>query len=122
MPEGPEVKAIKDVLESLEGKTLVRVTSQKEIEGMKNEFLPLKITKVWSYGKRIIFNFTTADGQLLHFFIFLGMTGKFLFPSAEVKKRYTRIEFELGQFIRSDSTDFFIVEEKFTFDDQRSFG
>lgn len=134
MPEGPEVKSITDALQPITGLSIFNIVCYKPIDGMKSELLPLKITKVWCYGKRIIFTLTPAsvnakasscgtaivtptgnkDGAELFLYIFLAQTGVFRF----VPGKHTRVTLGLGQDNSTKLSDLTYLY----FDDKRSMG
>jgi len=118
MPEGPEVRCITDGLQSFTGQSLICMKSKSEMKGMRSDFLPLRITKIWCYGKRIIFDLQTSNGQSLHMFIFLAMTGIW----CETEGKHTKHELCFGEYKETSQQQIFLVKRKLWFDDVRCMG
>lgn len=118
MPEGPEVRKIADSLSCLTGKTIIRIGCAKDIKNLTSYMLPIRVTKVWCYGKRIIFDITTADGRDLHLFIFLAMSGIFLLKEG----KHTKIEFWIGKYVQLERVNIFDIDQRLFFNDTRSMG
>lgn len=118
MPEGPEIVSITNNLQWLTGKTIIRIGADKDIKGLTHFMLPIKVTKVWCYGKRIVFDITTAEGRNLHLFIFLAMSGIWLVKQGN----YTKIEFWIGKYVHLERLTVFDIDQRLFFDDKRNMG
>lgn len=92
MPEAPETKIIAESLSLLVGSTInkITLTDKAKVKNFDLLLLPLTITKIYSYGKKLIFKLNNQN-----YIVFsLGMTGTLTFN----KNNYSHIHFKLDRY------------------------
>lgn len=114
MPEGPEVKIISDQLRCTIGRTIVSISAVdikfKELGTLK---LPLVITNVTCYGKRILIHL----GSVI-LVSFLGMEGRWSFNET----KHTRVKLQVCNVWKYAPGFTLTITETLCFDDSRRFG
>jgi formamidopyrimidine-DNA glycosylase len=142
MPEGPEAKNIARKLnDQIAGLMLATIHIEpKRLSPPKNDgltkrksksevrdpelnqlssLLPLKLNRVYSRGKKIIFELSSsALPNLIHIVCSLGMTGSWIFN----RGKYTIVWFELGRADKIGTIDCVHITTNVYYNDQRSYG
>lgn len=117
MPEGPEARTISDKLRPfLLNRTLskLEIDERGKVIGRENLKIPAVITKVHSYGKKVIFDVSTG----FHIITSLGMSGRYQYKEG----KHSHVKFHISEIEIVDGISVTKSTSVLYFDDTRYMG